>query len=129
MKLISGALFAFAALSSTSLARAGELQGYGFEAAAQEITQLFWLAETASACGWASDEDAVRFKHFSVRFLAAHLSNTNQAALRSLVSENGYEEKVRRVVRESAGVNCDSNRWRNGWVAYKAAADQRADEF
>ena len=34
-------------------ARADEVPGYSFEAAAQEVTQLLWLAETASACGWA----------------------------------------------------------------------------
>jgi hypothetical protein len=110
-------------------ARADQVQSYGFEAAAQEITQLFWLADTAAACGWASDEDALRFKHFSVRFLAAHLSDPHRVALLTLITENGYEDKVRRAALEGAQQNCDSSRWRLGWVSYKAAADQRERDF
>jgi hypothetical protein len=121
-------------LSLGSAARAGEIQtsevqGYGFQAAAQEITQLFWLAETATACGWSSEEDTLRFKHFTVRFLSAHLSGNYKVALLSLVTENGYEAKVRRVAQEGAQHNCGSRRWHTGWVAYKAAADQHEQEF
>src|ERR1700693_247844 len=53
-------------LWSAPMRRAAEAQEYGFAEAAQEITQLFWLAETATACGWASAEDSARFKYFSV---------------------------------------------------------------
>jgi hypothetical protein len=109
--------------------RISEAQSYGFQAAAQEITQLFWLAETATACGWASEEDTLRFKHFTVRFLAAHLSGNYKVALISLVTENGYEDKVRRVAKEGAEHNCGNRRWHTGWVAYKAAADQHEQEF
>ena len=116
-------------LSSASVARADETQGYGFSAAAQEITQLFWLAETATVCGWASEEDALRFKEFSVRFLSAHLSGTYKVALVSLVTENGYEDKLRRVALEGAQHNCGNSRWHTGWVAYKDAADRRARDF
>ena len=129
LKVLVAVLGLAAVLPIAPRARAGEVQGYGFEAAAQEITQLFWLAETASACGWASDEDAMKFKHFSVRFLSAHLNQTYRLALVSMVTENGYEDKLRRVVRESDGSNCENSRWHTGWVAYKAAADQRDAEF
>jgi len=110
-------------------ARALEVQGYGFEAAAQEVTQLFWLAETANACGWASADDIVEFKLFSLRFLTAHLSDRNRLALVSLVTENGYEERVRRAALEGATHNCGSNRWRLGWTSYKSAADKHASDF
>ena len=110
-------------------AAASEVQGYGFEAAAQEVTQLFWLAETASACGWATADDAAEFKLFSVRFLTAHLSDRHRLALLSMVTESGYEERVRRAALEGATHNCDSNRWRLGWTSYKSAADQHASDF
>ena len=110
-------------------APASEVQGYGFEAAAQEVTQLFWLAETASACGWATADDTVQFKLFSVRFLAAHLSERHRLALVSMVTENGYEQRVRQAALEGAVHNCDSNRWRLGWTSYKTAADQHASDF
>jgi len=116
-------------LSSASVARADETQSYGFSAAAQEITQLFWLAETATVCGWASAEDTHRFKEFSVRFLSAHLSGTYKVALVSLVTEHGYEDQLRRVALEGAQDNCGNSRWHNGWVAYKDAADRRARDF
>jgi hypothetical protein len=116
-------------LSSASLARADEMPGYRFEAAAQEITQLFWLAETATVCGWASEEDTLKFKEFSVRFLSAHLSGTHRVALVSLVTENGYEDKLRRVALEGAQHNCGNSRWHTGWVSYKDAADRRAQDF
>ena len=131
-RLGSGSCQAFALaglLSCSASVRADAADGYGFANAAQEITQLFWLAETADACGWASHEDAMRFKEFSVRFLAAHLSDIHKVALVSMVTQDGYEDQVRRVAQESAEQNCDSPRWHTGWAAYKAAADQRAQDF
>ena len=110
-------------------ARPTRVPGYGFEAAAQEITQLFWLAETATVCGWASEEDTLKFKEFSVRFLSAHLSGNYRVALVSLVTEDGYEDKLHRVALEGAQHNCDNSRWHTGWVAYKDAADRRARDF
>ena len=117
------------ALWSAPMARAGHVQEYGFAEAAQEITQLFWLAETATACGWASAEDSAKFKYFSVRYLAAHLSGNYRVALMSMVTEDGYEEGVRRAAQQTAHANCDSARWHTGWTAYKAAADQHDQEF
>jgi hypothetical protein len=119
---------AMLALLPTS-ARAVEVQGYGFAAAAQEVTQLYWLAETANVCGWASGDDILEFKLFSLRFLTAHLSEHNRLALVSLVTENGYEERVRKAALEGASHNCGSNRWRLGWTSYKSAADKHADDF
>lgn len=116
-------------VTCASAARADEVPGYGFSAAAQEITQLFWLADTANACGWTSAADALQFKEFSVRFLSAHLSDMHKVALASLVTENGYEEKVRRVALEGAHDNCGNSRWHTGWVAYKDAADRHALDF
>jgi microcompartment protein CcmK/EutM len=116
-------------LSSASTARAEEARDYSFAEAAQEITQLFWLAETATACGWASAEDTAKFKYFTVRYLSAHLSGNYKMALVSMVTEDGYEASVRRVAQQSAYSNCDNSRWHTGWVAYKAAADQHDQEF
>jgi hypothetical protein len=117
------------ALWSAPMARAGETQEYGFAEAAQEITQLFWLAETATACGWASAEDSAKFKYFSVRYLTAHLSGNYRMALVSMVTEDGYEDQVRRAAQQAAQDSCDSSRWHTGWAAYKAAADQHEQEF
>ena len=117
------------ALCFAPMAQAGETQEYGFAEAAQEITQLFWLAETATACGWASAEDSAKFKYFSVRYLAAHLSGNYRVALVSMVTEDGYEDSVRRAAQQTARDNCDSARWHTGWTAYKAAADQHEQEF
>jgi hypothetical protein len=110
-------------------AKAEETEGYGFAAAAQELSQLLWLAETANACGWASREEVLQFERFSLRFLAAHLSEPNVKALVSLVRANGYESAVRRVAEESSGENCNTPRWHNGWLAYKAAADGHERDF
>jgi hypothetical protein len=110
-------------------AAAEPVEGYNFQSAAQEITQLFWLAETAEACGWASADDASRFKSFSVRFLAAHLSAGNRAALVSLVTGDGYQDRVRQAAREGATNHCGNDRWRLGWASYKSAADEHAAEF
>jgi hypothetical protein len=116
-------------LCCATVTHADSVDGYRFENAAQEITQLFWLAETADVCGWTSHEDAMRFKHFSVRFLTAHLSDMHKLALVSLITENGYEDQVRRAALEGAQHNCDSSRWHTGWAAYKAAADKRDQDF
>jgi len=128
-KAFASTLASAGLLCCTAAAHAENVDGYRFENAAQEITQLFWLAETADACGWTSHEDAMRFKPFAVRFLAAHLSDLQKMALVSLVTEEGYEDKVRRAALEGAQHNCDSSRWHTGWVAYKAAADQRDRDF
>ena len=99
-------------LAVTSTGRAAEVSGYNFPAAAQEITQLFWLAETANICGWTRPEDAVKFKLFAMRFLGAHLSDANREALASLVLAKGYEERVRRVAaRLARGEPLDQALW------------------
>jgi len=116
-------------LSSAPVAPAAEIHEYGFAEAAQEITQLFWLAETATACGWASAEDSAKFKYFSVRYLTAHLSGNYRVALVSMVTEDGYEDRVRRAAQQTAQDNCESPHWHTGWTAYKAAADQHEAEF
>ena len=123
--LISVALF----VGNTMSARADDAPNYGLEAAAQEITQLFWLADTAKVCGWASEDDATRFKHFSVRFLSAHLTGTYRAALISMITGDGYEDQVRRAAEQSAEQSCGSARWETGWLAYKAAAEAHEAEF
>jgi hypothetical protein len=105
-------------------ALADQVEGYGFQSAAQEITQLFWLADTAEVCGWTTGDEAARFKSFSLRFLAAHLSDANKVALVSMVTQAGYQEKVHRVAEEGAEHNCANNRWHLGWSSYKTAADE-----
>src|SRR5690349_25168493 len=116
-------------LASVPTARATEVDGYSFTNAAQEITQLFWRAETASACGWAAPDEATKFKLFAVRFLSAHLSEANQRALISLVTESRYEVGVRRAAEEGARENCGSRRWQLGWASYKQAADDNEKVF
>jgi hypothetical protein len=96
-----GASFAIA-LAFSPFANATEVEGYSFTNAAQEVTQLFWLAETASACGWAAPDEATKFKLFALRFLSAHLSDANQRALLSLVTEPKYEDQLRRAAVEGA---------------------------
>jgi hypothetical protein len=123
--LVAAALFGVAAPA----VRGEEVPGYGFPAAAQEVTQLFWLAETAAVCGWASPAEAVDFKLFTLRFLTAHLSAAQGSALRSMVSADGYEDKVRRAALEGARDNCGSNRWHLGWITFKSAADEHAGNF
>ena len=44
----------------------------------------------------------------------------------SLVLAKDYEASLRRVAQEAAAANCESNRWRLGWVRYKAAAEENA---
>jgi hypothetical protein len=126
---VGTALALAAFVGQVSVAQAAATDGYGFANAAQEITQLYWLADTAQACGWASGEEAIRFKAFSVRFLSAHLSDLDQTALLSMVTQNGYEDQVRRAAIGAAQQNCESTRWHTGWVAYKAAADERGQDF
>lgn len=102
---------------------------YGFEAAAQEITQLMWLAETAAACEWTTEDEALRFKLFSVKFIAAHLKEAHKLALVALVTDEKYEQKLREAALEGAKENCSSRRWQLGWSSYKAAADQHYTEY
>jgi hypothetical protein len=111
------------------VARADNVQAYGFEAAAQEITQLFWLADTARVCGWASEDDAARFKHFSVRFVSAHITGVYRTALISLITQDGYEGQVRRAAEQNAERSCANAHWETGWLTYKAAAEARETEF
>ena len=49
----SGLIGAVLCLGSTAVVSADDVLTYGCEAAPQEI-QLFWLADTARVCGWAS---------------------------------------------------------------------------
>jgi hypothetical protein len=117
------------AVGSSPVVRANEVDGYTFTNAAQEITQLYWLAETAKACGWAGDDEATKFKLFAVRFLSAHLSEANQRALISMITEARYESGVQRAAAEGAENNCGSRRWQIGWTSYKAAADDNEHTF
>lgn len=105
------------------------VKGYGFESAAQEITQLMWLAETAAVCQWASAEEASRFKLFSVRFLSAHLDETQRLALLSLVTDARYEAQLRSAALDGSRENCASNRWHLGWNTFKAAADENDSKY
>lgn len=124
---LRGALLAASAalgLGGVAEVSAEQAVYYGFPAAAQEITQLFWLAETASACGWATRAEAERFELFAVRFLAAHLDGVNKVAFVAMAGDGDYLAKVRRVAADHAGESCKMARWQTGWVAYKAAADE-----
>ncbi len=105
-------------------ALAGDTPSHRIEAAALEITQLYWLADTAAVCGWASEGESARFKHFSVRFLAAHMTDQSKHALITMVSHPGYESSVRQAALDGASENCGNSRWRTGWTTYKAAADE-----
>ena len=125
----SGLIGVVLCVGNAAVARADDVRAYGFEAAAQEITQLFWLADTARVCGWATDDDAARFKHFSVRFVSAHMTGVYRAALLSLITEDGYESQVHRAAEQSAERSCGSVQWETGWVAYKTAAEARETEF
>jgi len=116
------AVTAAAMLTACAGSRANEVPGYGFESAVQEITQLFWLAETANVCAWATRGDADWFKLFSVRFLSDHLSERDRLALVSMVMRDGYEKGVRQAAEDGAGENCASRRWELGWASYLSAA-------
>ena len=87
---LRGALLAASAaigLGAAADVSAEQAVYYGFPAAAQEITQLFWLAETANACGWATRAEAERFELFAVRFLAAHLDGVNKIAFVAMAGD------------------------------------------
>lgn len=111
-----------AMLLASAGAHAKEVPGYGFESAVREVTQLYWLAETANVCGWATRGDADWFKVFSMRFLSDHLSDQNRLALVSMVSQDGYDRAVRKAAEDGAGENCVSRRWKLGWASYLNAA-------
>ena len=102
---------------------------YLYSDAVQEITQLYWLAETANTCGWATRAEADEFEAFAVRFLTAHLSGTHRAALYSMIEESSYQPAVQRVAFENRALNCEQSRWKNGWVTFKAAADENATRY
>lgn len=102
---------------------------YEYSAAVQEIAQLYWLAETANACGWATRDEADEFEAFAVRFLGAHLSGTYRAALISMTSDAGFQPGVQRVAFDNRAQNCDQHRWKNGWTTYKSAADENAARY
>jgi len=102
---------------------------YLYSDAVQEITQLYWLAETANTCGWATRQEADEFEAFAVRFLMAHLSGIHRAALYSMIKESSYQPTVQRVAFENRALNCDQSRWRNGWTTFKAAADENAARY
>jgi hypothetical protein len=102
---------------------------YAYAIAVQEITQLYWLAETANSCGWATRAEADEFEAFAVRFLAAHLSGVHRSALVSMISDSGFQPGVQRVVLENRSRNCGQSRWRNGWTTFKAAADENAARY
>ena len=76
--------------------QANEVPSYGFESAAQKITQLFWPTETANVCGWATRDDADWLKLFSMRFLGPSV-RADRVALVSVVTQDGYEKGVRQA--------------------------------
>ena len=102
---------------------------YQYADAVQEITQLYWLAETANTCGWATRAEADEFEAFAARFLTAHLSGVHRRALFSMINEASFQPAVQRVAIENRALNCDQSRWRNGWTTFKAAADENATRF
>jgi hypothetical protein len=124
----AGCLAVLSVFASTPLL-ADQVDSYSFQSAAQEITQLFWLADTAEVCGWTSSDEAARFKSFSLRFLAAHLTQSNRIALLSLVTRDGYEDTVHRAAEEGAQTNCGERRWHLGWSSYKTAADENDERY
>ena len=111
-------------------AHAGQAETrYQYSTAVQEITQLYWLAETAHSCGWATREEADEFEAFAVRFLSAHLSRVYSAALYSMISEASFQPAVQRVAYENSGHNCSLARWKDGWTSFKSAADENASRY
>jgi hypothetical protein len=115
-------------LSSVGYAGNGQ-STYEYAAAAQEIAQLFWLAETANACGWATREEADDFEAFAVRFLTAHLSDIHRAAFFSMTNDAGFQPGVQRVAFDGRARNCEQHRWKVGWTSYKSAADENASRY
>ena len=125
-----GRALGLAALTLVSQPGAGEENvAYRFESAAAEITQLYWLADTAAVCGWASEDESTRFKSFSVRFLTSHLNARGKDALVSLVSDRRYESGVHQSAVDGASENCTSARWHAGWKTFKAAADENESQY
>ena len=113
-----------------AVGHAGQSQPtYHYPAAVQEIAQLYWLAETAYACGWATRQEADDFEAFAVRFLAAHLSGVYPAALLSMIDDAGFRSGVRRVAFDNRAQHCEQHRWQNGWRSYKSAADENATRY
>ena len=91
---------------------------------------MLWLAETAAACGWASEQEVLKFKRFSVRFVSSHsshLSNLYKTALISLITEPRYEAGIRASAIATAAENCSNDRWRLGWA--KEADDLNGGKF
>ena len=102
---------------------------YQYPVAVQEIAQLYWLAETAHSCGWATRRQADEFEAFAVRFLGAHLSGSSRAALLSMTGEANFQPAVRRAAFDNRTQNCEQQRWKNGWTSFKAAADENAVRY
>ena len=102
---------------------------YKYVDAAREIAQLFWLAETANACGWATRQEADDFEAFAVRFLTAHLSGVQRAAFISMTNDAGFHPGVQRVAFNDHAKNCELERWKVGWASYKSAADENASRY
>jgi hypothetical protein len=110
-------------------ATASEVGYYPFPAAAEEMSQLLWLAETAHACGWATHEEVARFESFAVRFLAAHLEGNYQRAFLAFVSDSRYMSRVQQAAVANAAESCKMARWQNGWTSYMAAAEENEDKY
>ncbi|MFN0316388.1 MAG: hypothetical protein ACKVQA_15285 [Burkholderiales bacterium] len=119
---------AFSALAFASAAKAEKVH-YPFSAAAQEIAQLIWLAETANVCGWATRGETEQFELFAVRFLSAHLEGTYKVAFVGMVGNGNYLEKVRTVAIHNANETCKMARWQSGWTVYKAAAEENYGRY
>ena len=114
----------------SAVAHAGQSQPmYQYSVAVQEIAQLYWLAETANSCGWATRQEADDFEAFAVRFLAAHLSGTYRAALFSMTNDSGFQPGVQRIAFDNRAQYCDQHRWQTAWIAYKSAADENATRY
>ena len=105
------------------------LPNYKYSDAVQEISQLYWLAETANTCGWATRQEADEFQAFAGRFLTAHLSGVYRAALFSMINEASFQPGVQRVAFDGRDRNCEQSRWKNGWTSYKLAADENAAHY
>jgi hypothetical protein len=114
----------------SAVAYAGQSEPrYEYSVAVQEIAQLYWLAETANTCGWATRQEADEFEAFAVRFLGAHLSGTYRSALISMTNDAGFQPGLQRVAFDNRAQICDQHRWRNGWTTYKTAADENAARY
>ena len=105
------------------------LPNYKYSDAVREISQLYWLAETANTCGWATRQEADEFQAFAGRFLTAHLSGVYRAALFSMINEANFQPGVQRVAFDGRDRNCEQSRWKHGWTSYKSAADENAAHF